>query len=53
MINMINGRLLLISESGLFGVPLQTLLTHDQKKHPKLKVPIIFNEVIFFIFNSV
>ena len=34
-----------ISEHGVFGVPLQTLLEHDQKKSPHCKVPVIFNEV--------
>jgi len=36
-------------DSGIFGVPLQTLLIHDQKKYPDLKVPRFFLLLIQFL----
>ena len=37
---------LVYAESGLFGVSLDVLLEHDQKKFPHLKVPLILKEVM-------
>ncbi|CDQ91732.1 unnamed protein product [Oncorhynchus mykiss] len=34
-------------ESGIFGVPLTTLLENDQKKFPGSKVPLVFRKVLF------
>ena len=36
---------LMCVESGLFGVSLDVLLEHDQKKFPHLRVPLILKEV--------
>uniref|UniRef100_W5M548 Rho GTPase activating protein 28 n=1 Tax=Lepisosteus oculatus TaxID=7918 RepID=W5M548_LEPOC len=35
-----------VRESGLFGVPLTTLLENDQKKVPGLKVPLLFKKLL-------
>ncbi|XP_041361812.1 rho GTPase-activating protein 18-like isoform X2 [Gigantopelta aegis] len=35
-----------IKEHGLFGVPLQVLVEHDQKRCPNTKVPLIFLSII-------
>lgn len=37
--------LLLSAETGIFGVPLTTLLENDQKKFPGSKVPLVFKKV--------
>jgi len=34
------------AENGLFGVSLDVLLEHDQKKLPQLQVPLILKEVM-------
>ena len=36
-----------IADSGVFGVPLQTLLDNDRRRHPEkhLHVPLIFIQV--------
>uniref|UniRef100_A0A8C7UKU2 Rho GTPase activating protein 18 n=1 Tax=Oncorhynchus mykiss TaxID=8022 RepID=A0A8C7UKU2_ONCMY len=38
-----------VKESGLFGVPLATLLEQDQRRQPGTKVPIILQRLIFHI----
>ncbi|XP_060095208.1 rho GTPase-activating protein 18 isoform X2 [Heteronotia binoei] len=38
-----------VKESGLFGVPLPVLLEQDQKRVPGIKVPLIFQKLIFHI----
>ncbi|XP_054831512.1 rho GTPase-activating protein 18 [Eublepharis macularius] len=38
-----------IKESGLFGVPLPVLLEQDQKRVPGIKIPLIFQKLIFQI----
>ncbi|XP_066574865.1 rho GTPase-activating protein 28 isoform X2 [Amia ocellicauda] len=35
-----------VRESGLFGVPLTTLLENDQKKAPGSKVPLVFRKLL-------
>lgn len=37
--------LLVSAETGIFGVPLTTLLENDQKKFPGSKVPLVFKKV--------
>lgn len=37
--------LLISAETGIFGVPLTTLLENDQKKFPGSKVPLVFKRV--------
>lgn len=32
-------------DSGVFGVPLNTLLEKDRKKFPGVKVPVVFQKV--------
>uniref|UniRef100_A0A4W3JDR9 Rho GTPase activating protein 28 n=1 Tax=Callorhinchus milii TaxID=7868 RepID=A0A4W3JDR9_CALMI len=39
-------------ESGLFGVPLTTLLENDQKKVPGTKVPLIFQKLLLKLEHS-
>ncbi|XP_065115010.1 rho GTPase-activating protein 28 isoform X1 [Paramisgurnus dabryanus] len=34
-------------ESGIFGVPLDTLLENDQKKYPGSRVPLVFKKLLF------
>jgi hypothetical protein len=35
----------LVADSGLFGVPLTTLLEQDQRKVPGARIPLIFKKV--------
>ena len=35
----------MVSEHGLFGVPIQVLLEQDQKRVPGVKVPLFFQAV--------
>lgn len=35
-----------VRESGLFGVPLSLLLENDQRRHPEVKVPLIFQKLL-------
>ncbi|XP_073687123.1 rho GTPase-activating protein 18-like [Garra rufa] len=34
-------------DSGIFGVPLTTLLENDQKKYPGSRVPLVFKKLLF------
>ncbi|XP_052249565.1 uncharacterized protein LOC127857188 [Dreissena polymorpha] len=36
-------------EHGIFGVPLQTLLEHDQKLAPDIRVPIVCLEILHYL----
>ncbi|XP_052215660.1 uncharacterized protein LOC127834096 isoform X6 [Dreissena polymorpha] len=36
-------------EHGIFGVPLQTLLEHDQKLAPDTRVPIVYQEILHYL----
>lgn len=36
-------------ENGLFGVPLETLVEHDQQVNPSCKVPMVFLDIIKFL----
>ncbi|XP_055363672.1 rho GTPase-activating protein 18-like isoform X2 [Betta splendens] len=36
-------------DSGVFGLSLDTLLKHDRKKFPEIKVPLIFQKLIFVL----
>ena len=36
---------IVVSEHGLFGVPIQVLLEQDQKRVPGVKVPLFFQAV--------
>ncbi|XP_055997359.1 rho GTPase-activating protein 18-like [Ostrea edulis] len=36
-------------ENGIFGVPLQTLLDHDQKTKPNQTVPLVFEDMIKYM----
>ncbi|KAJ8322115.1 hypothetical protein KUTeg_000586 [Tegillarca granosa] len=36
-------------ENGLFGVPLQSLLEHDQRVKPDIEVPMVFVDIINFL----
>ncbi|KAK2859742.1 hypothetical protein Q5P01_004362 [Channa striata] len=35
-----------ISDSGVFGVPLDSLLENDRKKFPEIKVPVVFQKLL-------
>ncbi len=48
-LNVIYNDGLMVVDYGVYGVPLHTLLEHDQKKYPHLKVPRIVEEVRFEI----
>lgn len=34
-----------LSDGGVFGVPLNTLLENDRRKFPEVKVPVVFQKV--------
>ncbi|KAL3887750.1 hypothetical protein ACJMK2_000143 [Sinanodonta woodiana] len=36
-------------EQGIFGVPLNILLEQDRKREPKVKVPIVFKEILNYL----
>lgn len=39
-------------ENGIFGVPLVTLLEHDQKLQPNTRIPLVFQEIMSYLVKS-